>query len=659
MDVCYTFMEVVDMNKNLSSQSKKRVAMLLMACLLVGCFGSVSVLAATGDIPEKGWDRLVGGTGMDSFSDIIATDDGGTISVGSTTQAGRFDKDGFIIKTDNRGTAVWRARLGGTGMDELKSVVQLADGSLLVAGSSGSSAGETISDVNNGDVDGLLAKYDADGNKLWDRLIGGTQWDDINTVIPTVDGGFLAVGMSYSSQSGTVLDKNNGFQTMDGYIVKFDAAGAIEWDNLFGSPEFDQFYDVIQTVDGGFIAVGTASSASNSNSGGEITDVSLPQLIPHDCLLVKFDTSGSMVWNNLYGSTGYDNFYGIAATSDGGFVAIGQTTGNDGDMSTGSVAAIPDQANGLLTKFDNFGAPLWNCAFTRGDYVSLSDVIQTADGNYIAAGITGGGSDGFGSADGMLAKIGDSGNLIATSILGGGRYDGFNAIVFDEEGCLNAAGFSSSSRSGSILYKTNGGQDGLLVHFRQTQYQVDFQTNGSASIDPQTIWFGESILAPENPVKSGYTFEGWYLDEAFNHMFAASDPIVEDTTLHAKWYLAVAINPVVSHDSSISGIGQPGLQVAVVLPNGSKIKDYTEEDGTWKVDLPKGFKLKGGDLIKATLHDPAQEFAEVSSDTEVVKAAPLPPDTGDTGKTIPLALFGCFLGLMIMVGVFKGPKTNR
>lgn len=652
-------MEVVEMNNKKWNQSKKRVAMLLMACLLVGCFGSSSVLAATSDIPEKGWDRLVGGTRTDSLSDIVATGDGGTISVGSTTGNDRYDKDGFIIKTDNRGTTVWSKRLGGTGTDELKSVALLADGSVLVAGSSESTASETISDVSNGNMDGLLAKYDADGNKQWDRLIGGTQLDEINSVIPTADGGFLAVGMSYSSQSGTILDINNGFQTTDGYIVKFDAAGAVEWDNLFGSPEFDRFYDVIQTADGGFIAAGTAASADRSISGGEITDVSLDQLVPQDGLLVKFDAAGDMVWNNLYGSRGFDRFYAVASTMDGGFVAIGETTGNDGDLTTGSSAAIPDQSNGLITKFDSAGAPSWNCVFASGDYASLSDVIQTTDGNYLAAGITGGTSDGFGGGDGMLVKIGDSGNLIATSIIGGARYEGFNAIAIDDGGCLNAAGYSSSSRSGSILYKSNGGQDGLLVHFGQTQYQVDFQTNGSDPLDAQTIWFGDSIVAPEDPTKSGYNFEGWYLDEAFNDVFLVSDPIVEDTTLHAKWYLTVDINPVVSDDPSITGIGQPGLQVAVTLPNGTKIKEYTQDDGTWTVELPKGIKLKGGDLIRATLHDPAQEFAEVSNDTEVVKAAPMPPDTGDAGSTIPLALFGCFLGLMIMVGVFKGPKTNR
>jgi uncharacterized repeat protein (TIGR02543 family) len=662
------------------SKFRTFIASVAVSCMVIGAFAPAAASAAVGDLQAKGWDRLVGGAKEDCFNGIVYTKDGGTVSVGNTLPEGRSDNDGIIAKMDARGTLLWEKQSGGIDEDGINAVIELKDGSLLVAGYSSSvspTADGSITDTNNGQQDGLLIKYSASGQKLWDKLVGGAHTDEFSDVIATADGGFLAVGRSFSTASGDITDNNNGHQTLDGYVVKFDADGNIQWDNLYGSPEHEAFYCVIQTVDGGYIAAGYATSINLTNTGGEITDIGPGGLMPHDGLLVKFDVNGNMVWNNLYGSTNYDDFYGIVGTSDGGCVVVGRTLAMDKDLSSGSTAGIPYQNNALITKFNTNGNPIWNCVYAEGSSLELKDIIGAPDGDYIVAGSVIGNPGSFGLQDGYLAKISSDGNLIESLTVGGEGFDVFTGITFDNSGILTAAGLGTSSQSGGILSKSNGGQDGLLVQFGPSSFIVSFLENGGTDVPDQIVEFGSLITVPLSPIRSGYTFEGWYLDAACTTSVSYMAPILHDTSLYAKWYRHVQINPVTTKSRSIEGIGEPGFLVVLTLPNGEKSETYTEDDGTWKAALPANYQLKANTLVKAAMYDIYQDGVPVSTDEVLVSADNTPPDevnppdvidttdptqspeTGDAGSTAILSLFGLLLGFMIMVAAFKGPKAYR
>ena len=46
---------------------------------------------------------------------------------------------------------------------------------------------------------------------------------------------------------------------------------------------------------------------------------------------------------------------------------------------------------------------------------------------------------------------------------------------------------------------------------------------------------GSKVSKPEDPVREGYTFAGWYADEALTEAYDFGSPVNEDTTLYAKW----------------------------------------------------------------------------------------------------------------------------
>ncbi len=643
------------MKKKKHDHSKRAMALVVMALLVFGSLGSTSVLAAETDMPIKSWDRLVGSSGTDDLNGTISTMDGNFVSVGSS------NGDGLIQKTSIRGATIWQKTIGGSRSEGFKAVAEMSDGSLIAVGSSNSPIGRDITDPNNGQSDGLLVKFSASGVKIWDKQVGGTRDDGFNDIIPTTDGGFLAVGSSRSLTSGEISDSNNGTSTYDGYIVKFDAAGNRQWDNLFGSSEADFFYSVIQTADGGYVAVGTAVAVNvnATNTGGEITDTPPSGLMFHDGLLVKFNASGTPVWNNLFGSASYDDIYDITGTADGGFLVVGRTAGLDGDITTG---AVTNGTTSLVAKFNSAGAALWNRAFTGGGYTTLRSVVEEPDGSILTVGNFDNGDATI--VDGFVAKLTSAGNLVGSIHVGGDGLDTFYGLSVNASGRSVAVGTSTSSQTGDILSTSKGEQDGLMVHFinlgdEQYSYDVSFEENGGSVVQDQVVVYGEKLTTPAETLRPGYTFSDWYTDSIFSQRFSINGPIIEDLTLFAKWNPHVMINSILSTDHTVSGIGQPGFSVVVTLPNGTKVETKVASDRKWSIQLPKDYQLKAGDKVNAAMYDIFSDGIEVSNNQRTVAAGVTPPDTGDGGLLFPVCLFVLLLSLTVMAGVRFGSKTNR
>ena len=68
------------------------------------------------------------------------------------------------------------------------------------------------------------------------------------------------------------------------------------------------------------------------------------------------------------------------------------------------------------------------------------------------------------------------------------------------------------------------------------EHTVTFNTNGGNVITSQTVLDGNKATQPSNPVRSGFTFKGWYTDTALTHEFDFNTPITSDITLNAKWH---------------------------------------------------------------------------------------------------------------------------
>lgn len=67
-------------------------------------------------------------------------------------------------------------------------------------------------------------------------------------------------------------------------------------------------------------------------------------------------------------------------------------------------------------------------------------------------------------------------------------------------------------------------------------FTISFDTDGGSHIGPVTGKYGEVLAKPENPVKEGWSFTGWYTDRALtNEWDFDSDTLTGDLTLYAGW----------------------------------------------------------------------------------------------------------------------------
>jgi len=124
----------------------------------------------------------------------------------------------WIVKLDNLGNLLWQKSLGGSEWDTAESIQQTTDGGFIVAGYSRSMDGDVA--VNNCLQDYWIVKLDNLGIILWQKSLGGSASDNAMSMQQTLDGGFIAAGYT-RSDNGDVAG-NHGMNDM--WVVKFSSA---------------------------------------------------------------------------------------------------------------------------------------------------------------------------------------------------------------------------------------------------------------------------------------------------------------------------------------------------------------------------------------------------------------------------------------------------
>ena len=79
----------------------------------------------------------------------------------------------------------------------------------------------------------------------------------------------------------------------------------------------------------------------------------------------------------------------------------------------------------------------------------------------------------------------------------------------------------------------------VYAKWAKPDYTVSFNTHGADTETPAPIGVAKydtiEDQMPADPTREGYVFAGWYTDEAYTVPFVATQQIVRNLTLHAKW----------------------------------------------------------------------------------------------------------------------------
>lgn len=220
---------------------------------------------------QKEWSKHYGGFFTDTPYGAVQTEDGGYIIVGSSDsyETEMFQNlgtyDFWIIKINSTGEFLWSKNYGGERIDEARAITHSGDGNFIIVGDTRSE--DQFVSENKGSADLWMIKINPNGELIWEKSYGGNDYDAARSVILTSDNGFLISG-STKSTNGDVTQNKGG---NDAWIIKTDQSGELLWQKSVGGTQFDFAYDAIQKLDNTIIAVGVTESNNGDiteNKGG-------------------------------------------------------------------------------------------------------------------------------------------------------------------------------------------------------------------------------------------------------------------------------------------------------------------------------------------------------------------------------------------------------
>ena len=381
------------------------------------------------------WKTSMGGTAADYFSSVTSDKDGNYIAANITnSKDGQFKEfEGLkyiapytvLAKYDKSGNVKWQKAVGSTrGMLAITDVIATEDGGFYAVGYGKNVGGKT----GMGYYDGVVYKFDKNGNEVWYKTFGTSTVDIFNGATLTSDGGVVAVG----SVGNNDFDAEGFIEeelVSAASIVKYDANGNLVWKNIVGGNQ-DTFNGVAEGSDGNIYCIGNFYSGELFRALGQ-----------SDSGIVKFGKDGKYIDVAPVAGRGIESFTGITACKDGGIVIVGKSNSSDsGNTDSRFVGDLASRGgyDAYIMKYENDLTPVFAKPF-RGQYDDdLVDVIAKEDGTFVATGKSNSSSRDFkgvttrGGDDMVIASFDAYGNLTWARSFGGTQDESATAICLAE-----------------------------------------------------------------------------------------------------------------------------------------------------------------------------------------------------------------------------------
>ena len=180
----------------------------------------------------------------------------GTASFGSFTLTSSGNTDIFVAKMDADGNWLWAEKAGGSDWDKGYGISTDADGNVYVTGYfKGLASFGSFNLTSSGSCDVFLAKISADGNWLWAKKAGGSSLDTGYGISTSADGNVYVTGYFFGTASfgSFTLNSSGGG---DIFVAKMDADGNWLWAKKAGGSDYDSGYGISISTDGNVYVTG-------------------------------------------------------------------------------------------------------------------------------------------------------------------------------------------------------------------------------------------------------------------------------------------------------------------------------------------------------------------------------------------------------------------
>ena len=434
----------------------------------------LSVVGLTGNSQDFFIDfqQCYGGSDFDGASTIELIENGfvmlcGTKSNNDDISFNHGGYDYWLLRTDMNGNLLWEKTYGGCDDDSPRDMVRTPDNGYIMFGYTFSDDGDITG--FNGGADYWVVKTDSLNNIEWQKCMGGSSLEVAYQIKLTSDSGYICIG--YTASSDGDVTGFHGFY--DAWVVKLSSEGEIEWNKCYGGSHIDWGQCIIPTNDGGYIIGGLTMSTD----GDVLCELHSEY---NDIWIVKLDSIGNIEWQQCYGGSFREGVVNIKQTEDEGYIFLGQTNSNDGDVS--GLHGMPGtyfNDDFWIVKLDNTGNIEWqNCLggsqeefphflelFNDGGYI-VGGATKSHDGNVI------GNNSNNGYLDMWVIKLSSSGNIEWQKCLGGVADNSARSIAIKSENNLLISGTIDNSNTGDVNCNLHGASDIWVVEIKDTSTNV-------------------------------------------------------------------------------------------------------------------------------------------------------------------------------------------
>ena len=362
---------------------------------------------------------------------------------------------------------LWAKQAGGISGDKGYSIAVDAYGNSYITGyfrESATFGTTTLTSSSDYGSDIFVAKMDINGNWLWAKQAGGTDYDDGYSIAVDVNGNSYVTGYFYGSATfGTTTLTSSSDYGSDIFVAKLDINGNWLWAKQAGGTSYD--YGNRIAVDAYGNSYVTGYFKSSSCSFGTIT---LNSSGYEDIFVAKMDSNGNWMWAKQAGGTSEDGGTSIAVDANGNSYVTGsfKESANFGTTTLTSSGSWDI----FVAKIDHNGNWLWAKQAGGTDNNGGISIAVDANGNSYVTGGFYGSSCSFSTitlinssieySDIFVAKIDYNGNWLWAKQAGGTGYDAGYGIAVDTNGNSYVTGeFDGSATFGTTTFTSSGGSD--------------------------------------------------------------------------------------------------------------------------------------------------------------------------------------------------------
>jgi hypothetical protein len=191
---------------------------------------------------------------------------------------------------------VWVSQFGSLRNSIGSTNLAVDAGGLYLGGTTHGAVVPTESSFGSGD--GFVIKVDLSGTMQWAKQIG-TSADDAVLGVAVTSNGVFGVGRTNGEFPGNTSSGSD----FDGFLARLDLAGSLQSVEQFGGFRGSTEWATSVDVDGSVYVAGITDAAFPGETylGGGA-----------DILVGKYDADGNLQWLVPFGSAGYDNVEGLA-----------------------------------------------------------------------------------------------------------------------------------------------------------------------------------------------------------------------------------------------------------------------------------------------------------------------------------------------------------